>query len=200
MLLSWAYHFYFFDNQIASHIAAHFTFLFGLPSLVIFFVSGALHDFSGYMAARLFEGVICYFVLYLFHYRPAFCTSDLPRLETAKEAYDRKQQELVEKCRQAQLSNFTLTLVFYVFEKSSGMDGKSRPFAPHSPEDLDPSSPIFNEPSSPDPIDPQEILNFILLYQFHKYYTKIFYKGSSTNGIWGTILVNFPSIHSILIK
>jgi len=70
--------------------------------------------------------------------------------------------------------------------------GKSKPFAPHSPDYLDPSSPIFNDPSSPALNDPQEVLNFILFYQFHKYYTEIFYKGSSINGIQDTILVNFP--------
>ena len=58
----------------------------------------------------------------------------------------------------------------------------------------DPSSPIFNDPSSPDQIDPQEVLNFMQLYQFHKYNTEIFYKGSSTNGIRGTKMVVFPRI------
>lgn len=46
----------------------------------------------------------------------------MPRLETVKEAYERKQIEQLEKCRQAQLSNFALALVFYVFDKTSGMN------------------------------------------------------------------------------
>jgi len=72
------------------------------------------------------------------------------------------------------------------------LSGKSRPFAPRSPEYPDPSSPIFNDPSSPDQIDPQEVLSFIQLYQFYKCYKEIFYKGSCTNGIWGTKMVGFP--------
>jgi hypothetical protein len=46
----------------------------------------------------------------------------LPRLETVKEAYERKQIEHLEKCRQAQLSNFALALVFYVFDKTCGIN------------------------------------------------------------------------------
>ena len=109
-------------NYWSNHVAGHFTFLFGLPALVFFFVSGGLHHFSGYLVTIMIAGMISYLVIYLFHYRPIFCTSYLPSLETAKEAYDRKHHEVLEKCRQAQLSNFALTLVFYVFEKSSGMD------------------------------------------------------------------------------
>jgi hypothetical protein len=46
----------------------------------------------------------------------------LSRLETFKEAYERKQIEQLEKCRQAQLSNFALVLLFYVFDKTAGMN------------------------------------------------------------------------------
>jgi len=105
-----------------THVVAHFSFIYGLPALVFFFLSGGIHDYKGYLAIIFFAGVIIYFVLYLFQYRPTYCASFLPKLETVKETYDRKQQELMDKCRQAQLSNFALTLVFYVFEKSSGMN------------------------------------------------------------------------------
>lgn len=110
------------SNYWFTQVAGHFSFLFGLPALVFFFVSGGIYDFKGYLVTILVAGVICFFVLYLFQYRPSYCTSFLPRLETVKEGYDRKQSELLEKCRKAQLSNFALTLVFYVFEKSSGMN------------------------------------------------------------------------------
>jgi len=40
-------------------------------------------------------------------------------------------------------------------------DGKSMPFAPRSPDYLNPPSPIFNDPCLPNQIDPQEVLNFI---------------------------------------
>jgi hypothetical protein len=105
-----------------THVPAHFTFILGLPALLLFFLSGGFHDLTGSLVALLIAGVISYLVLYLFHYRPTYSAAFLPRLETAKETYDRKQHELLEKCRKVQLSNFALTLVFYVFEKSSGMN------------------------------------------------------------------------------
>jgi hypothetical protein len=50
----------------------------------------------------------------------AFLSSEfLPGLETVKESYERKQIEHPEKCRQAQLSNLALLLVFYVFDKTA---------------------------------------------------------------------------------
>ncbi len=110
------------SNYWLTQVAGHFAIIFGLPALVFFFLSGGFTDFNGYFVTIMITGSICYTVLYLFHYRPSFSTTYLPRLETAKEAYDRNQQEIIEKCRQAQLSNFALTLIFYVFEKSSGMN------------------------------------------------------------------------------
>jgi len=68
-------------NYWSNHVAGHFTFLFGLPSLVFFFVSGGFHDFSGYLVTIMIAGMIIYFVFYLFHYRPIFCTSYLPSVK-----------------------------------------------------------------------------------------------------------------------
>lgn len=110
------------SNYWFTYVASHFSFLFGLPALVLFFTSGGFHDIKGYLVSTLLAGLFSYVVLYLFHYRPTFCATFLPRLETAKDAYDRKQLDHIEKCRQAQLSNFALTLVFYAFEKTSGMN------------------------------------------------------------------------------
>lgn len=46
----------------------------------------------------------------------------MPRLETVKEAYEHKQTEQLEKCRQAQLSNFSLALFFYVLADINGLN------------------------------------------------------------------------------
>lgn len=105
-----------------TYVVGHFSLLFGIPALVLFFVSGGFHDIKGYLGSTLLAGLISYAVLYLFHYRPAFSATFLPKLETAKDIYDRKQYDHLEKCRQAQLSNLGLTLVFYVFEKSCGLN------------------------------------------------------------------------------
>ena len=109
------------SNYWFIYVAGHFAIMFGLPVLVIF-----LWDDFGqpnfYMVSVLIAGSLSYPVLYLFHYRPWFSSIYLPRLETIKETYERKQTEQLEKCRQAQLSNLALTLVFYVFDKASGMN------------------------------------------------------------------------------
>lgn len=110
------------SNYWFTYVLGHFGLIFGLPTLVFFFVSGGFQDINGYLGSTLMVGLLSYFVLYLFHYRPTFCATFLPKLETAKDAYDRKQHDQFEKCRHAQLSNFALTLVFYVFEKSCGMN------------------------------------------------------------------------------
>lgn len=109
------------SNYWFTYVAGHFSLLFGLPALVLFFVGGGFHDIKGYLVSTMLAALFSYVVLYLFHYRPGFYATFLPRLETTKEVHDRKQRDHLEKCRQAQLSNFALTLVFYAFEKSSGM-------------------------------------------------------------------------------
>lgn len=58
----------------------------------------------------------------LFHYWPNFYSDFLPKLETIKETYERKQHEQLEKCKRAQLSNPALVLIYYVFDKVSGMN------------------------------------------------------------------------------
>jgi len=109
-------------NYWFTYVAGHFSLLLGVPALALFFVSDGFHNINGFLVGILIAGIISYLALYLFLYRPAYCATFLPRLETTKEAYDRKQYDLFEKCRQAQLSNFALTLVFYAFEKSCGMN------------------------------------------------------------------------------
>ncbi|MFL9483442.1 hypothetical protein ACI6Q2_11745 [Chitinophagaceae bacterium LWZ2-11] len=66
-------------------------------------------------------GLISFFILYVFQYRPSFSLYFLPALETVKATYDQKQIEQLEKCRQAQLSNFSLTLFFYVLTATNTM-------------------------------------------------------------------------------
>lgn len=69
------------SNYWFTCVAGHFSLLFGVPALVLFFVSGGFHDINGYLVSTLLSGLFSYVVLYLFHYRPAFCATFLPRLE-----------------------------------------------------------------------------------------------------------------------
>jgi hypothetical protein len=104
-----------------TYVAGHFTFLLGIPTLLIFLLYGFKQP--GYYLPGIFlAGFISYAILYLFHYRFYFSSIFLPRLETIKELYEYSIIEKQEKCRQAQFSNLSLTLIFYVFDKKSGMN------------------------------------------------------------------------------
>jgi hypothetical protein len=104
------------------YVAGHFGIVFGLPALVVYLFYGSLERAGFYLLGFFIAGLLSYVILYLFHYRPWFSAIFLPRLETVKEMYEQKQIAQLEKCRQAQLSNLSLTLVFYVLDKAAGMN------------------------------------------------------------------------------
>lgn len=110
------------SNYWFIYVAGHFAIMFGLPALIVFLLNGSFEKSSFYLLGVLTAGLLSYPILYLFHYGPYFSSIFLPRLETVKETYERKQVEQLEKCRQAQLSNFALSLIFYVFNKTSGIN------------------------------------------------------------------------------
>ena len=105
-----------------NYVATHFAIMFGLPAIVVLLVNCSFEQTGFYFLGVLLAGLLTYTVEHLFHYRPSFSAIFLPRLETVKEIYEHKQITQMEKCRQAQLSNFSLTLVFYVFDKAAGMN------------------------------------------------------------------------------
>lgn len=105
-----------------THVIGHFAMVFALPALVIIGVSAGFTQLPQYLAGFMVAGLISFLVLYLAIYKHDFTAFYLPQVETVKEEYERKIVEQLEKCRQAQLSNFALSLVFYVFDKTSGMN------------------------------------------------------------------------------
>jgi hypothetical protein len=98
---------YWYEN-----VMKHFSILFGLSCLLTLLVT---HQLSISIAGLVFAGVVSFLVLYFFHYKPLYYSIFLPKLETAKEACEQKFREQLNKCRQAQLPNFTLVLIYYVF-------------------------------------------------------------------------------------
>jgi hypothetical protein len=104
-----------------TYVPGHFAFVLGFPALLIFLLFG-FKQAGFYLPGVFIAGLISYTILYLFHYRPYFSSVFLPRLETIKEVYECSTAHKQEKCRQAQLSNLSLTLIFYVLDKSSGMN------------------------------------------------------------------------------
>jgi hypothetical protein len=106
----------------SNHVTGHFAVLFGLPATIFFLLSGGFYHPGVYIIIVFFAGLLTYFSLYLFTYRKSFSSVYLPRLETVKEAYEHRQTEQLEKCRQAQLSNFSLALFFYVLTKTNNLN------------------------------------------------------------------------------
>lgn len=104
-----------------TYVVGHYALMLGLPVLIVFLASGSF--VQGYLLSVFIAGFLSFPVLYLFLYRPNFGSIYLPRLETIKEAYERKELEQLEKCRKAQLSNQALCLIFYVFDIVSGIRG-----------------------------------------------------------------------------
>lgn len=106
-----------------TYVIGHFAMLVALPALVLIVVSGGFTQLPQYLAIFFIVGLISFLVLYVAIYRHYFTSFYLPQVETVKEEYESKVVEQLEKCRQAQLSNFALSLVFYVFDKASGING-----------------------------------------------------------------------------
>ncbi len=102
------------------HVLSHFVFLFSLPALLVLLYSAHFDRF--YLSAVFVTSIITFPVLLLFQYLPFYYIDFLPWLETVKETYERKQLEQLEKCKRAQLSNPALVLIYYVFDKVSGIN------------------------------------------------------------------------------
>jgi hypothetical protein len=100
-------------------VLSHFVFLFSVGVILLLFM------FPGReleLPAVFVAGIITFIALLLFNYWPNFYSDFLPKLETIKETYERRQLEQLEKCKRAQLSNPALVLIYYVFDKVSGIN------------------------------------------------------------------------------
>ncbi|TAJ67282.1 MAG: hypothetical protein EPO58_01455 [Chitinophagaceae bacterium] len=105
----------------SSLVTCHFAVFFGGSAGISFLILGGFYQPDLFLATMFIVCPIVYLGFYIFQYRPKFNSIYLPRLETAKEAYEKKQIEQIEKCRQAQLSNFSLALFFYVLYKTNNL-------------------------------------------------------------------------------
>jgi len=100
-------------------VLGHFTFLFGVPAFLFLAITS---NSQTTLPVVFVVGLITYGSMLFFHYRPNFYSDFLPKLETIKETYERKQLAQLEKCKRAQLSNPALVLIYYVFDKVSGIN------------------------------------------------------------------------------
>jgi hypothetical protein len=110
------------SNYWFSYVTRHFGAMIGLSILMSLMMHGASSQLSLNLLGLITATLISFPILYLFHYRPNYNSLFLPKVEIIKEVQECKQLEQLEKCKQAQLSNFTLTLIFYVFDKATGIN------------------------------------------------------------------------------
>lgn len=102
------------------NVLRHYLLLVGVSTLFVILTNSPLIFAKGIQLGVLFMmGALAYVPLYYFIYRPTFNDDFLPKLETAIMAYEGKEQAWLEKCKQDQLSNRALVLLFYVLEKTS---------------------------------------------------------------------------------
>lgn len=101
-------------------VLGHFLLLLIVPILLVFLLYR--HLSPAFLIAIGAAILVSFLVLLMFNYWPNFSGRFLPKLETVKEIYERKHQEHLEKCRKVQLSNLALILIFYVFDKTSGIN------------------------------------------------------------------------------
>lgn len=71
-----------------------------------------------HVASLALLGILTYLPLYVMVYRPTFTGEFLPKLETVIAAYEGRERAWLEKCKQDQLSNRALVLLFYVLDKT----------------------------------------------------------------------------------
>ncbi|NLR56945.1 hypothetical protein HGH93_02455 [Chitinophaga polysaccharea] len=98
----------------------HYLLLVAVSSLfVVITNSPSIFWNSIQLSMLLIMATLAYIPIYHFVYRPTFNNDFLPKLETAIIAYEGKEQAWLDKCKQDQLSNRALVLLFYVLEKTS---------------------------------------------------------------------------------
>jgi hypothetical protein len=108
------------SNYWFTNVIGHFSVILGTTATAI--VLSAARFEQRHLLSIIMAGLLCFTVMYFFLYRPYFGSVYLPRLETVKETYECKEFENLEKCRKAQLSNQALCLIFYVLDKTSGIN------------------------------------------------------------------------------
>ena len=103
-----------------THVLQHWLFIYSISALVVMVIKPSSITF--YFPGLFLGGLFVLPVLLICHYWPHYSYNFLPKLEMVKEAFEAIQNQNQEKCRQAQLSNFSLSLIFYVFDKTSGIN------------------------------------------------------------------------------
>ena len=96
----------------------HYFIVLGLAAVIILPLTP---NWSGFMISVVLGGIASLFTLILFHYGPVYYSDFLPKLDTvmAEQESLRLVKEQAKKCKRSQFSIPTLTIIFYVFSKTS---------------------------------------------------------------------------------
>lgn len=100
------------------HVLMHFCAFFLLAIIITLPFNNNLNP--SYFTVCFTVGLFTFVVLIAWFYWPVFYRDFLPILDTVIATYEGKEQEMLNKCKQAQLSNFTLALIFYALSKKNG--------------------------------------------------------------------------------
>lgn len=98
----------------------HYVFLLTLGMIGVL----ALVSFSQSSLSLAVLGLISFLIylpMYFMVYRPILKSEVMPKLATIAADFEGKERLRAEKCKQAQMSNAALAIIFYVFTKTSGI-------------------------------------------------------------------------------
>ena len=98
----------------------HYFIILGLAAVILFPFT---QNWNGFLLSIFLGGTISLFTLILFHYGPVYYSDFLPKLDTviAEQESLKSVQEELKKCKRSQFSIPALTVIFYVFSKTSNM-------------------------------------------------------------------------------
>lgn len=94
---------------------------FGILGLGAVIILPLMPNWNCFLIAVFLGGIASLFTLILFHYGPVYYSDFLPKLDTviAEQESLKMGKEEVKKCKRSQFSIPTLTIIFYVFSKTS---------------------------------------------------------------------------------
>lgn len=99
-------------------VLSHYFMILVLATVIIL---PLIPNWNGLLISVVLGGIASLFTLILFHYGPAFYSDFLPKLDTiiAQQENLKLVTEEIKKCKRSQFSIPTLTIIFYVFSKTS---------------------------------------------------------------------------------
>lgn len=99
-------------------VVYHYFIVLGLAAVIILPLTP---NWNGFLTSLVLGGGVSLFTLILFHYGPVYYSDFLPKLDTVTAEHEdgKLASGEIKKCKRTQFSIPTLTIIFYVFSKTS---------------------------------------------------------------------------------